>query len=159
MRRFSIASAAIAAAIFISSGALHCAAQEQDRGYWRAASNNAARITGDITLSDARLTINFKTFPLASIRDLKPAEVASVFDADVNTAHQGALYRLNVPGSMLFLHHNTLCGSDDTQWMATYLSDPKTLQVAFFSGDETPVFTFDAISHTARLCGTYTYVR
>jgi hypothetical protein len=159
MRRFSIASAAVLAAIFISAGAIHCAAQQQDRGYWRAASNTAANITGDITISDAKLIINFRTFPLASIRSLKPAEVSSVFDVDVNTAHEGALYRLNVPGSLRILHRNTLCGSDDTQWMATYLSNPKTLQVAFFSGEEAPVFTFDAISHSTRLCGTYSFVR
>jgi len=44
------------------------------------------RITGDITLSDLKITIGFKAFPIASIRDLKPAEVSAVFDADVNTA-------------------------------------------------------------------------
>lgn len=155
MRRVSIDVAAILAL----TGAIHCAAQGQDRGYWRAASNNAANITGDITLGDAKLTINFRAYPLAAVRSLKPAEVAAVFDADVNTAGQGALYRLNLPASLRLLHHNTLCGTDDTQWMATYLSDPKTLQVAFFSGDDAPVFTFDAISNSSRVCGAYTFTR
>jgi len=36
-------------------------------------------------LSDLKITIGFKAFPIASIRDLKPAEVSAVFDADVNT--------------------------------------------------------------------------
>jgi hypothetical protein len=42
--------------------------------------------------------------------------------------------------------------------MATYL-DGKTLQVAFFSGDEVPVFTMELMSNSARLCGVYAYVR
>jgi hypothetical protein len=155
MRKLSIA----AAIIFVLTCAIHCAAQTQDRGYWRAASNNASSITGDITLGDAKLTINFRVYPLAAIRSLKPAEVAAVFDADVNTAGQGALYRLSIPAAQRLLHRNTLCGSDDTQWMATYLSDPRTLQVAFFSGDDAPVFTFDAISHSSRVCGAYTFTR
>jgi hypothetical protein len=149
---------ALLVAIFISIGSRDCSAQNQDKGLWRAASNTAASITGDIEISNAKLTINFRAYSLAPIRDLKPAEVAAVFDADVNTARQGALYRLNVPAQQRFLHRNTLCGTDDTQWMATYLSDPKTLQVAFFSGDDTPVLSFEAISGSSRVCGTYTFV-
>jgi hypothetical protein len=159
MRRLSIAAAAALALILALTGAIHCAAQGQDKGYWRAASNNAASITGDITISDLKLTINFRAYPLAPIRDLKPAEVSAVFDADVNTAGQGSLYRLNIPPSLRLLHHNTLCGTEGTQWMATYLSDPKTLQVAFFSGEDSPVFTIDAISNTSRLCGTFSFAR
>jgi hypothetical protein len=155
MRKLSIA----AAAILALACAIHCAAQQQENGLWRAASNNAAKITGDIVIADTKLTIDFTAFPLAPIRSLQPAEISSVFDADVNTAGHGALFRLRVPASTRFLHHNTLCGTDDTQWMATYLSDPKTLQVAFFSGDDTPVFTFDAISNSSRVCGTYTFTR
>jgi hypothetical protein len=149
----------IALALTLSLAAPLRGAAQQARGYWRAASNNASAITGDVTISETRLTINFVNFPLALIRPLKPAEVASVFDADVNTAGDGSLYRLTVPPSMRFQHHNTLCGTDETQWMAAYLSDPKTLQVAFFSGDDEPVFTMDAISKSSRLCGTFTYVR
>jgi hypothetical protein len=149
----------LASAILVLTCALHLAAQGPDRGYWRAASNTAASITGDIAIGSAKLTLNFRSYPLAAIRSLKPAEVAAVFDADVNTAGQGALYRLRVPAPTKLLHHNTLCGMDDTQWMATYLSDPKTLQVAFFSGDDEPVFTMDAISKSSRVCGTYSFVR
>jgi hypothetical protein len=146
-------------AVLVLACVLQCAAQGPDKGYWRAASNNAASITGDIAIGKAKLTLDFRNYPLAAIRSLKPAEVAAVFDADVNTAGQGALYRLNVPASTKLPHHNTLCGTDDTQWMATYLTDPKTLQVAFFSGDAEPVFTIDAVSNSSRLCGTYSFVR
>jgi len=138
--------------------ALHAAAQMQDRGYWQAASNTAASITGDITISDAKLNIDFKGFPLAPIRTLQPAEVSAVFDADVNSAGFGTLYRLKVPAAQRFLHKNTLCGMEDTQWMASYAAG-KSLQVAFFSGDEAPMFTFDVIAHSSNLCGTYSYVR
>ncbi len=155
MKKPPIAAAAILALIC----ALHCSAQsQQEKGYWRAASNNAASITGDVTIGDAKLTIDFRVYTLAHIRSIKPTEVAAVFDEDVNTAKEGALYRLIVPAQTKFLHRNTLCGSDDTQWMATYLSG-KTLEVAFFSGDDVPVFTIDAISSSQRVCGTYTFVR
>jgi hypothetical protein len=135
---------------------LSCAAQ--DRGYWQAASNNASAVTGDITISDLKVTIGFKAFPIAQIRDLKPAEVSAVFDADVNTAGSGTLYRLKVPAEQRFEHKNTLCGTQQTEWMAAYVAG-KTLNVAFFSGEEAPVLTFEAMSHSTNLCGTYTYAR
>jgi hypothetical protein len=53
---------------------------------------------------------------------------------------------------------NTLCGGEETQWMATYVTG-RTLKVAFFSGDDMPVFTFDAMQNTTTLCGTYAYGR
>jgi len=130
----------------------------QVKGYWQAASNNAADITGDIEFSDTKLTIDFKAYVVAPIRSLKPDEVAAVFDADVNSAGTGELFRLSIPAAQRFLHKNTLCGTEDTQWVATYVTG-KTLEVAFFSGESAPVFTFDAISHSPALCGTYTYVR
>ena len=133
-------------------------AQKQERGYWQAASNTASSITGDITLTEQKVTIGFKSFPIAPIRELKPAEVAAVFDADANAGAGGTLYRLKVPAEQRFQHKNTLCGTQDTQWMAVYPAG-KSLLVAFFSGEEAPVFNFDAISHSTTLCGTYTYVR
>jgi len=145
-----------AAASLLLAGAISGAAQ--DRGYWRAASSTATGITGDITISIAKVTINFATFPLAQIRALKPAEVSAVFDADVNAGISGTLYRLDVPAGKRFLHRNTLCGEDDTQWMATYVTG-HTLDVAFFSGDDMPVFSFDAIQKSSALCGTYAYER
>ena len=42
--------------------------------------------------------------------------------------------------------------------MATYVSG-RTLQVDFFSGSNPPVLTFEALSNTANLCGTFTYRR
>ena len=132
-------------------------APAQDRGNWMAASKNANSITGDIAIREAKLTISLLTFPLAHIRSLQPAEVAAVFDADANSAGNGALYRINIPADQRFLNKNTLCGSEQTQWMATWVSG-KTLSVAFFSGDNMPVFTFEALQKSTDLCGTYTYV-
>lgn len=130
----------------------------QDQGAWHAASTNATSITSDIAISKDRLSIDFITYPLAPIRTLKPVEVSAVFDADVNAGISGMLYRLRVPARQRFLHKNTLCGSEDTQWMATYVTG-HTLEVAFFSGDDMPVFTFDAISKSTDLCGTFAYSR
>ena len=134
------------------------AAPAQDRGYWRAASSNAAAITGDIAISPSKVIINFYGYPIVQARRLKPAEVSSVFDADVNAAIEGTLYRLSIPANKRFLHRNTLCGDEDTHWMATYVSG-RSMQVAFFSGDTEPVFKFGAIQNSPALCGTFTYVR
>lgn len=132
--------------------------EAQIKGYWRAASSTAESITGDITFSDSKLTINFIAFPISEIRSLGPVELGAAFDADVKTGGTGSLYRLTVPAARRFVRHNTLCGTEDTQWMATFVSG-KTLQVAFFSGADAPVFTMDALRDSTDLCGTYRYVR
>jgi hypothetical protein len=133
-------------------------ASAQDKGAWHAASSNATSITSDVTVGKDSVTIDFMTFPLAPIRTLKPVEVSAVFDADVSAGISGMLYRMKVPAGQRFLHKNSLCGDADTQWMATYVTGHK-LNVAFFSGDDMPVFTFDAISKTTDLCGTFGYDR
>ena len=130
----------------------------QDRGYWRAASNNANQTTGDIVISDSKLTINFLSYSLAPIRKLSQTEAGAAFDADVNVAGGGNMYRLSIPGDKRFLHKNTLCGSEETQWMATYL-EGKTLKVAFFSDAKPPVFTLEALQNSTNLCGTFVYTR
>ena len=134
------------------------AGAQEDRGYWRAASTNALAITGDVNVGELKVTIGFATFALAPIRRLKPVEVSAAFDADVNAGIEGSLYRLKVPPGQRFVKKNTLCGGEETQWMATYASG-RVLQVAFFSGDDMPVFTFDAMQKSTALCGTFTYGR
>jgi len=134
------------------------AAQQPEKGYWRAASRTAMSITGDISFSASKITLNLASFPSAHISGLQPAEVAAVFDADANSAGNGALYRLNIPAARRFLNKNTLCGTEQTQWMATWVSG-KTLTVAFFSGDNIPVFSFEAINKSTDLCGIYTFAR
>lgn len=130
----------------------------QDRGYWNAASSNSKAITGDIAIGSGKVTIYFSSFPLASVRILNTDEVAAAFDADVNAGGNGQLYRLNVPADKRFLHHNTLCGTEKTQWMATFVSG-RDLQVAFFSGSNPPVLTVEALANSTDVCGTFTYAR
>ncbi|MGA8089799.1 MAG: hypothetical protein WCA10_21175 [Terracidiphilus sp.] len=143
-------------ATLLACGSLKSAAQ--DKGYWRAASSNANDITGDLAITNDKLTINFSAFTIAQIRPLKPAESSAVFDADPGAGGSGNLYRLNVPAQKRFLHHNTLCGSDDTQWIATYVQG-RALHVAFFSGSEMPVFTPEALANSTDVCGTFSYSR
>jgi hypothetical protein len=130
----------------------------QDKGYWRPASKTASSITGDLEISGSKLTINYIAFPLVQARTLVTAEVAAAFDADVNVGGTGTLYRLTVPAAQRFLHHNTLCGTEETQWMATFVTG-HTMQVAFFSSPTPPVFTLDALRDSPELCGTFTYAR
>jgi hypothetical protein len=130
----------------------------QDKGYWRAASSNANEITGDLSITNDKITINFSSFTIAQIRPLKPAESSAIFDADPDAGGSGSLYRLNVPAQKRFLHKNTLCGSDDTKWFATYVQG-RALHVAFFSGADMPVFTPEALANTTDVCGTFSYSR
>jgi len=130
----------------------------QEKGYWVAASSTAKSITGDISISDTKVTINFAGFIIAQIRKMESAEVNAVFASESGGGANGNLYRLNIPAKQRFLHHNSLCGSDDVQWMVTSVDD-RSLRVAFFSGVNTPVFTPEALANSTDLCGTFTYVR
>jgi hypothetical protein len=134
------------------------AAPAEERGYWRAASNSAHNTTGDIVLADEKLTINFSTTTISKARALEPAEVSAVFDTDASASGAGSLYRLNISAAKKFLKKNSLCGTEDVHWMVAYAAG-NTLQIAFFSGDKPPVFTFDAISNSTDKCGSFTYVR
>ncbi|HMG02243.1 MAG TPA: hypothetical protein VK596_03865 [Edaphobacter sp.] len=130
----------------------------EERGYWRANSQTARSITGDISLADEKITINFYTTSMSRIRTLEAAEVSSVFDTDSNAGGSGSLYRLDIPGSKKFLHKNSLCGSESAQWMVAYASG-NSLQLAFFSGAKPPTFTLEAVSNSTDLCGTFSYVK
>jgi hypothetical protein len=130
----------------------------QEKGAWRAASNTAQSITGDIALSDEKISINFSTFPMVKARTLTKGEISATFDADSNADGSGSLYRLDIPASKKFLHRNSLCGAEDTLWMVTYVAG-RSLRLAFFSGQKVPVFTLDAISNSTDLCGTFSYVK
>jgi len=135
-----------------------CAALAQEKGYWRAQSNTARSITGDVSLSPEKIVIDFSSFTIAKIRTLQPAELSAAFDADSSAGGSGNLYRLNVPATKRLLHKNTLCGTDDTQWMATYVAG-RSLYLAFFSGQRPPELTLEALADSADHCGTFVYQR
>lgn len=149
-RRFALAAVLATACSLISAA--------QDKGYWRATSSNADKITGDIAISDSRLTIDFTGYSLAPIKKLTTAEAAAAFDIDVNAPGAGNLYRLSIPADRRFLHKNTLCGSEVTQWMVTYV-EGRTLHVAFFSGNDMPVLTGEALANSTDVCGLFSYSR
>src|SRR5262245_34469578 len=125
MKRVSL----LAAALLISL-AIHA----EERGYWRAASNSARSVTGDISLGDESLTSTSSTTTTSTVRPPEPAEVSSVFDTDSASAGTGSFYRANIPATKKFLHKNSLCGSEDVQWMVAYAAGNQ-LQLAFFSGN------------------------
>ena len=130
----------------------------QEKGGWRAASSTAQSITGDVALSEDKISINYSSFVIAQIRSLAASDLSAVFDADSGGTGKGNLYRLSIPAAKKFLHKNTLCGDEDTQWMATYV-EGRSLHLAFFSGQKMPVFTPDAFANSTDLCGTFSYVR
>jgi hypothetical protein len=133
-------------------------AAAQEKGNWRAANSTAQSITGDVSLSDEKISINYAGFVIARIRGLEQGEVSAVFDVDSGAGGSGSLYRVSIPAAKKFMHKNTLCGAEDAQWMATYVAG-RSLHLAFFSGEKVPVLTLDAVSNSTDLCGTFAYVR
>ncbi len=133
------------------------AAPAQESGPWRASSSNARAITGDIFFSPLKITINFTNFTIAQIRSLQTQEVRALFNPD-NPIGGGNLFRVDIPSDKRFLHKNTLCGSDSTEWIVTY-AQGRDLQVAFFSGATPPVLTVDALNDAPNLCGVFSYIR
>ncbi len=146
--------------VWVVAGSMAAAAPSRspDDGAWRPLSTTARGVTGDIVLGDEKLTINFTTFPLAEIRILKPEEATAAFPADTAGGGGGELYRVSIPAEKKFLHKNTLCGSEETQWVATYV-EGKTLHLSLFSGPKMPVFTPEAMADGSNVCGTFSYVR
>lgn len=132
-------------------------ATAQEDGPWRAASTNARAITGDIIFSPLKISINFTAYTIAQIRSLKTEEVLALFNPD-STTGGGNIFRAEIPADKRFLHHNTLCGSETTQWVVTY-AQGRNLQIAFFSGATPPVLTVDALNDAPNLCGVFSYVR
>ncbi|MGI4827004.1 MAG: hypothetical protein ACRYFU_02270 [Janthinobacterium lividum] len=131
----------------------------QEKGTWRAASTTAKGVTGDLFFSNQKLTINFGGgYTIAQIRTLEPAEANALFNLDSSAGGSGNVYRTSIPAEKKFLHKNTLCGSEETQWVITYVVGHE-LQLAFFSGPAIPVMTPDAVANATNLCGSYSYVR
>ena len=151
MRRFGQLSAAA-----VLGCVLALAAQEQ--GVWRAASKTARGVTGDVAFKDEKISINFASFAVAQIRELQPVEIAAVFGEDANAGGAGNLFRTNIPANKKFMGRSTLCGAEDTQWIASYVAG-KQLQLALFSGPTMPLLTPEAIGSETHLCGTFAYVR
>jgi len=153
MTRFNLLSVVFACSLLSSFSAV-----AQEAGYWRAASTTAKHITGDVALTDEKISINFSTYWIAQIRTLTPAELSAAFNADATASASGNLYRLSIPSDKKMLHKSTLCGGEDTQWLATY-SSGRTLQLAFFSTAQMPVLTPDALANNSNLCGIFGYTR
>ena len=151
MKRFGLSGA-----VAVFGCVLALAAQEQ--GAWRAVSKTARGITGDVGFGGEKISINFSSFTVAQIRELQPAEISAVFASDGTAGGDGNLFRTSIPANKKFLNKNTLCGSEETQWIASYVRG-KELQLTFFSGASMPVFTADAMASSTSLCGTYTYGR
>ena len=141
-------------ALSLCPTALHA----QEKGEWRALSKTAKAITGDVGFAAEKFGINFQSYTIANIRPAQPAELKAVFDLDAPPVGTGNLYRLSIPGATKFMHKNTLCGGEETQFMVTFVQG-KTLQIAFFSGEKIPDLSPEAIATGTNLCGTYSYSR
>jgi hypothetical protein len=146
----------LVAAFFVVLASAFSATAQED-GPWRAASSNARAITGDVVFSPLKISINFTTFTIAQIRLLKTEEILALFNPDTPTG-AGNVFRVEIPADRRFLHHNSLCGSESTQWIITY-AQGRSLQIALFSGATPPVLTVDALNDAPNLCGIFSYVR
>ena len=95
---------------------------------------------------------------LPQIRLLKTEEAQlALFNPDSPTGG-GNIFRVEIPADKKFLRHNTLCGSESTQWIVTY-AQGRDLHIALFSGATPPVLTVDALNDAPNLCGIFSYVR
>jgi len=130
----------------------------QEKGNWRAESQTARSITGDIAFAGQKIAINFSGYWIAQIRTLQPGEASAVFNVDSDATGGGNLYRLSIPGDKKFLHKSTLCGSEDVQWAVTYVSG-HSLEMALFSGNKMPVMTPEGVAAATNLCGVFGYVK
>jgi hypothetical protein len=150
---------ALAAALFAAvPPAATAQAKTPDMGYWVPVNSSARTITGELALFPTRLTLNLINFPVAPIHALTPAEIRAVFPGETPDSG-GNLYRVRIPAAQRFLNHNTLCGTDQAEWLVTTLIN-RQLYVAFFSGTEMPVFTPEALEKSSDLhCGTFSYSR
>ena len=129
-----------------------------ETGLWHPLSSTARAITGDVAFTRDKLILNLTQLPIFSARILPTSDLLGVFNTEGLHGETGKLYRLAIPAGRTFLHKNTLCGSDDTRWMATLVIGT-TLQVAFFSGSTIPTFTPEALQNSTSLCGTFSYTR
>jgi hypothetical protein len=152
--KFRLFAVALIATVCSFTPALHA----QEDGYWRASSNTAKSITGDLALGGTKMTLNFVTFSVSQIRLLTKDEMVAVFNPDAPDAAVGHLYKLDIPGDRKFLHKNSLCGSETVRWMATAVMG-RNVEIAMFSSEAVPVLTFDAVQNSQTLCGTFTYSR
>ena len=144
-----------AATLFLVTSSLSLA---QEKGQWRAASTTAKGVTGDLAFTETRIVLNFNAFTVAQIRPLTLDEITALFHTDATANGVGNLFRTDIPGDKRFLHKNTLCGSEDTQWAATFVSG-HSLQMALFSGNGMPRLTPEDLANPTNLCGTFSYVR
>jgi hypothetical protein len=134
-------------------------ATAQELGFWRADSNTAHDVTGDVGISETKIAIEaFYPFNIVHARDLTPAETSAVFDTDIASNSKAHLYGLVIPSNRKFLHKNTICGTEDTHWMVAY-AEGNSLALAFFSGEQAPTFAVDSIANSSNFCGMYRYVR
>ena len=131
-------------------------AAAQEKGLWRAANKTAQSVTGDIGFSETKFSLNFTSYTIAQIREFTPAEISAAFDGA--TGGSGNLFRVSIPFDKKFLHKNSICNGEETQWIATYVSG-KSLQIEFFSGASMPEFTPEAFAKMTNLCGVYMYAR
>lgn len=129
-----------------------------ETGLWHPLSTTARSITGDVAFSKDKVVLNFNPVAIFPARILPTNDLLAIFNTEDLHGQTGRLYRLAIPAGKTFLHKNTLCGSDDTRWMATLVTGT-TLQVAFFSGATIPTFTAEAIQNSTSLCGTFSYTR
>jgi hypothetical protein len=143
---------AVGIIVFVMVGAMPA----QERGYWSAQSSSARSITGDLSFAPDKITINFSTFTLAQIRELKPEEKQALFPDE--EAGKGNLFRVQISSDKRFLHKNSLCGGEETDWVVTWVSGKK-MDVAMFSGGSIPSLTPDALATGQRMCGTFTYTK
>jgi hypothetical protein len=139
-----------------AAGGCGCS-QRAGRGGWYAASTNAISITGDIAISKGKFRSTSSVSAGADSHVEAGGGERGVRRRCERGDQRDALPAEDPGGAALSAKEHFVRGRGYA--VDGDLRYGHTLEVAFFSGDDMPVFTFDAISKSTALCGTFAYSR
>ena len=116
-------------------------AQGADR--YKATSNTAMSITGDVLMDD--FSITFENDESLEFSDL----VASRLRVDGRTV-PASVYRVETLGDPELLNGNQLCGTGDVTYVANWAAGDGMTAIAVFTSEQPP-------KSSAEMCALYTY--
>ena len=131
-----------------------CAAQENRT--WHATSTTARSITGDVTLANAKMAINYSSWPIAQIRALQPSRTRSAaFDLDGTPEGTGILSGWTSRRKAVSSSKNTLCGGRRCAVDGHLRGGSQPAAGVSSRGRRMPVLTGEAMVDGTNLCGTF----
>jgi uncharacterized RDD family membrane protein YckC len=131
---------------------------------WMPHSDSATWVTGPILMSTTGISIKNIIYPLTLTRPLKGNELesaAQIFHLQSSQDDEGWLFRANISSATRLINDNTLCGTDDAQWLIAVVtpdgpSTTRELHLMFFSGDSEPAIQ-PGLEKSSKECSSFVY--